>query len=404
MVKLKKRLVLDDDHTTPNPVSKINIKELSEQEFANFSNHWKELLQRSDVDPFFLGWEWQHIWWEQWAEKENFELYLLAAYTENDKLVGLAPLYKCKRHLAGSLRTTQLHFIGSSWGLVTTVRTEYLDFIVDEKYSDQVRNLFLSYLENDSEWDQFIISDIDANSPTYRLIISKAYFANDYCREVQRDMGVYVDTSDLSFEEFVAELGRHTRRSVFNRRSYLKNLGEFEYEYATRDLIDDYFNKLNRLHSIRWRRNCFSDNVLAFHKKLAHSLCAEGKLKFSKITISNQPISVLYDYLIENKEYNIQAGFNDIFSEKISLGYIHLGYAIESAFNNENTKAFDLLAGTGKNSFYKSHFTGKFVELLTLQINRGKFMKSAYRGHDIMPDYVRGLTKRILNITKLLRR
>lgn len=404
MVTLNKRLILEDEQTSISHASNITLKHLSEYEFANMSGEWKMLLACSDADPFFLCWEWQYTWWQQWAEKENFELFLIAAYTETNKLVGLAPLYKCKKHLAGSVKIAQLHFIGSSWGLITTVRTEYLDFIVDKKYSSQVRNKFLSHLEKDKSWDQFIISDINADSPTYRLISSKRYFTNDYCREVQRDMGVYVETGNLTFEEFVAELGRHTRRSVFNRRSYLKGLGEFEYEYASQDNIDDYFKKLNRLHFIRWKKNCFSGDVLAFHQKLAHSLCVGGKLKFSKITVSKQPISVLYNYLIDNKEYNIQAGFNDIFSEKISLGYIHLGYAIESAFRNENTKAFDLLAGSGKNSFYKSHFIGKFIELLTLQINRGSFIKSIYRGHDIMPDYVRGMTKRTLNAVKLLRK
>lgn len=403
MVTISNDPVLDVEASALDRTSAIKLKKLSSHDFTNLSDEWRLLLARSDADPLFLSWHWQHTWWEQWADKENFELLLIAAYGTENELLGLAPLYKCNKRLTESAQFTQIHFIGSSWGFTTTVRTEYLDFIVDKRYRYEVRKAFLAYMDNDESWNQFIISDMNANSPTYRLIISKAYFANDYCREVHRDMGVSIDTSD-TFEEFISELGRHTRRSVFNRRSYLQKLGEFEYDYATQDDIDDYFKKLNRLHFIRWKRSCFSGDVLEFHQKLAHVMCVEGKLKFSKINISKQPISIMYNYLVENKEYNIQVGFNDIFSEKLSLGYIHLGYAFESAFQNQNTMIFDLLAGKGKHSFYKSHFIGKFVELLTLQINRGNLIKLIYRGHDTMPDFVKSMTKRTLNITKLFGR
>jgi len=150
--------------------SRISVKQLTEEDFLESESQWNELIKESDADPLFLGWAWQFLWWRQWSKKRGYSLYILAAYADDNKLVGLAPLYKSIVQIHPFHKFTQLQFIGSSWGNGETVRTEYLDFIVNSQYAYQTRQVFLNYLNGDKSWDQFILSDIKRQSLTMKLL------------------------------------------------------------------------------------------------------------------------------------------------------------------------------------------------------------------------------------------
>lgn len=68
-------------------------------------------------------------------------------------------------------------------------------------------------------------------------------------------------------------------------------------------------------------------------------------------------VSVLYNVWYRGVIYNIQAGFVEDFHKKLSLGSLHLGYAIENAFQAKDTHRLDLLAGQGKKEDYKARFS-----------------------------------------------
>jgi CelD/BcsL family acetyltransferase involved in cellulose biosynthesis len=155
------------------------------------------------------------------------------------------------------------------------------------------------------------------------------------------------------FEAYLAGLSGNARRSLFNRRRYLEGLGTVALEYAGAPEVGEYFRELNRLHALRWDEPVFTGHRLAFHEDLATCMAEQDRLRFSRLSIDGRTVSVLYHLRGGRREYNLQMGFDDGFhAHKISLGLLHLGYAIERA-SEEGIYAIDLLAGGGKHGLFK---------------------------------------------------
>jgi CelD/BcsL family acetyltransferase involved in cellulose biosynthesis len=90
---------------------------------------------------------------------------------------------------------------------------------------------------------------------------------------------------------------------------------------------------------------------------------------------------VLYDIRREQRQYNLKMGFDPAFSAQVSLGLLHLGYAMEAAAA-EQIRIYDFLAGPGRTSDYKRHLSQVRRELSCVQILRGRLLPSLYRWRD----------------------
>jgi len=90
---------------------------------------------------------------------------------------------------------------------------------------------------------------------------------------------------------------------------------------------------------------------------------------------------VLYDIRKGARQHNISMGFNPAFSSKISLGLMHLGYAMEAAAERQ-VDTYDFLAGGGQRSDYKRHLSQMRRELSCVQVLRGHLLPQLYRWHD----------------------
>lgn len=73
-----------------------------------------------------------------------------------------------------------------------------------------------------------------------------------------------------------------------------------------------------------------------------------GEPQLLALRCGEQLISVLYNVKYQGCVYNLQSGFEESFHPKLAIGTLHLGYAIERAFQEEGTQTFDMLAGSGK--------------------------------------------------------
>ena len=91
-------------------------------------------------------------------------------------------------------------------------------------------------------------------------------------------------------------------------------------------------------------------------------------------------VSVLYDIRKGRHQYNISMGFDPCFA-RLSLGLIHLGYAMEAAAEL-HVSTYDFLAGTGQRSDYKRHLSQAHRSLSCVQVLRGYLLPSLYRWHD----------------------
>ncbi len=367
--------------------------------FKQMSQEWTELLQHSEANQLFLSWEWQYTWWETWAKELGLKLLLLKAY-RGDKLIGIAPLYIDHLRLRSGIRVNRLQFIGNAWHRKGTVRTEYLEFISAKNQSKDVCSAFIEYIAGKKYWDEFVICDLNQNSDTYTLINKYQGKFKWYVDIADKDQGMKVGVIG-GFKNYVRGLGRNTRLKLFNRRDYLNSLGNVEYVTASSDEIPQFLSILNSFHQTRWGKDCFAGLSLDFHKALLCRLNGEQHYRLNCIKYNGEPISISYNLKAGNTTYNIQSGFNQTFDKKLSLGTLHMGYAIEDAFNDKSVVNFDMLAGGGKSEYYKSKYRGQIVDFVTLRVTTSRILKLWYIINHVAPEKLKHIASKILFYFKL---
>lgn len=349
-------------------------------QFNKAQEEWSNLLEHSNSDKLFMSWEWLHSWWEIFANSDEYALQIFAAYNIDGDLVGLAPLFLLPAKSKKIIKTQRLQFIGNCWRGAVTMRTELQDFITDKSCSKDVIKSLLLHINTLSNWDEFVFSDLDKSSQTYQILMNDNLLDNAYYRYAE-DCDSYSLSLDSSFDEYCKSLGKNTRLKFYNRRKLLDKEGRIKLIEDNND-IEKCFSILNELHIQRWGKPIFEDTRLAFNLKVASLMASKGQLNFSILLLDDSPISIQYNYVVDKHEYNIQAGFNENFHNKISLGYLHFGYAIESAFK-KGLSCYDFLAGEGKNTQYKKRLTGSSITIASIQVIRKPLAKILYRLYDI---------------------
>lgn len=360
----------------------FSVQRWSERQFSDSKDAWNALLARSRADRLFMSWEWQHSWWTIFGPAFSLGLFILAAYDEQGRLCGLAPLLRRRCALRGLLKVDRLELIGNLWRGPETMRTQHVDFIADVRREEEVVCAFLDYLFDQCKWDETSLSDLKADSSLLRALQTREAVAQAYARYTPSFGSYYIDTTG-SFAAYLAERGKNTRLQMYNRRKNLEHHGKVEVRQHRGD-ADAFFGCLNRLHAVRWGRDAFSGRALEFNRRVAALMEQEHRTRFSELLLNGRPLSVLYNYRAGGQEYYIQGGFEEQFDRKIALGFLHLGYAIEDAFEDLTVKRFNLLPGGGKSTLYKPRLTPTYETMTDAQVIRGISLKWAYRTYDFL--------------------
>lgn len=363
----------------------ILVERIAIAELFDLAVEWDSLSRKSAPDHIFLSRAWMISWWECWGSKQvGAEAFGLVARDETNQLVGIAPLYYSHEVVQKFIRVRRLQFLGSSFRKANVTRTEYFDILADPAVYSQVVDKMLCEVINDCSFDEFIVSDVVVESEIHGALVDLAKLNSLVTRQVDRDEGVCIQL-DGTFEAYVRTLGAGTRRRIFNRRSILESIEGFELVNFEFGDLDAGLQILEELSLIRWGSSLRASGQLTFHKTLQHYLKGSGATpKLSAIRLRDKWVSVLLNVRFGSTEYNLLSAIADDIHPKLSIGMLHLGYAIETAFK-DGLARFDLLLGRGKKSNYKRHFGGHAVKSETLQIIRKPVLKLAYRMHDALP-------------------
>ena len=373
--------------------SPLRVVRLSELDFKTMADGWQECLSASDSHPLFMGWPWLYSWWETWSQILELELLLLGVFDESGQLVGIGPFFLKDLVSPVGFRVRRLHLIGNAWHIAPTVRTEYCSVILCNDQAAAARNALMRAIA-DYSWDEWVLCDgMDSElKETKKSLTENGVEVRWVSRE--QDEGVRIDTTG-NFKNWLEALGRNTRLKAYNRRDYLRKCGEFELLYCSEAEFDEFLKKLNNFHVLRWGKPAFDDEAVRFHKLFAARLPASGgQVLCSLLQFNGDCISVLYDVATGGQRINLQSGYYENFDRRVSLGPLHLGFAIEGGFKDPETNYYDLLAGGGKHSYYKSHFRGERVEFQTVQLVSRPLLRFIYRVQGGMPDELRGFLNR----------
>ncbi len=374
---------------------KINIKRISQQEFGELKPAWSALLSESTANPLFLSWEWLYSWWETWGEQAHLELFLLLAHDEQDeqeRLLGIAPLYRVQQKIKGVLNAKRLQFIGNYWrGSQDVMRTEFTDFIIHKDHHAAVFDALWRYINLHIDYSEFVIVDISKDSASYKRFCPQGdcqesqnctLGENLLIREQEVDSGYAIDTSG-QFADYLKQLSGNTRRQFYNKRNHMQKMGDVSIEYMQLAELEQFWNVFDRLRSSRWEGEFFNKDFKLHLQAVAERLEGEAVPRFSIMRVGPRAVSALCNYRVASVEYNINASFDNDFSDKLSPGLLHLSYNIEAAFADK-VQAFDLLAGEGKNTNYKKKIAAMNSVLCTLQIVKRRRFKFVYRLYDVL--------------------
>ncbi|MCR8915831.1 GNAT family N-acetyltransferase [Marinobacter panjinensis] len=377
---------------------RLEVRALSEKEFGSVEKDWARLLHTSTADPLFMSWPWLYSWWETWGSRLGLELVLLGVYLPDGKqLVGIAPLYRHRFRIAIGMKVTRLHFLGNAWRVSPTVRTEYVGLIVEPQREREVADAVARYLCA-TEWDELMIPDSQQiNGGTFGKALAEHCNAIPLLRS--ESQGIRVDTTG-SFRTWAESLGANTRLKAFNRRAVFEKELSGHWQPVEEDQVSQsrFMDSLNDFHQRRWGKPCFDRQALEFHLKLLGRLGSNQRPELSGLVADGKVVSVLYDIRAGERIYNLQSGYDESLHRKLSLGTLHLGYAIERAFHHPSVCCYDLLAGSGKKTFYKSHFHGQQVDFPTLDFVRSPILRAAYHCRPWLPG---NLVSRINRVFRL---
>lgn len=347
--------------------------------FSSLNND--NLKQAGSADPLFNGVVWQNAWWAQWGAR--FDLCIIIIKDGKDIICKL-PLYVDLFKFKKLFFIRRLQFIGTNYQNILTPRTEYLAFSALQGYKKESVSLGLGALKT-VKWDEFVARDIIKGDLTDLAITKWAKNNNWLVRVLHNDIAYSVNTAS-SFEEYVKSLGPNSRLRVFNRRRMLEAQGNVVIENYYPNRVVEFFKLMNEFHEKRWG-DSFSEQTLGFHQEvIRNSQQGDIEVELSVLSVAGECESVMFNYIMGDRVYNINSGFNINFSKKMAIGMLHFGYLIEAAFINQKINTFDFLAGQGKNSNYKENIATDSTELYTIQVVRNGRLRVLYKINDFVKD------------------
>jgi len=356
----------------------VNVSIWDEAMFLSSQPEWDDLRRRAGGDPLFMGWLWQSLWWKHFGHDNNLRLHIIEVRNKKKELVALAPFCQFNLDVHG-VSTLRLEALGNLWQGPETMRSEYIEPLIDPDWLEPASTAIADSLFQLDQIDDVIMSDCPVSSRASSLIMSKLrgqWLVRQLIRPEEDEARYALLPSDMN--TFLSNLGPNTRRRLYGRRKLLQTIGHVRTRMASLSDFEFFFEILNRYHVDRWGRPVFEDCRLAFHVELAEQLLKSGNLRLSRLTVGNQDISILYNIVACEREYNLQMGFDQNFLKgKLSPGILHLGFAIEAAIL-ENRREFDLLAGFGKKEQYKNRLTDQGTQLCTWQAIQPKWRQLIY--------------------------
>lgn len=371
-----------EGHRPKRDAAALTTRVWSEAEFANARLPWDRLVRRAGVDPLFMGWNWQHLWWETHKDQmSGAQLRLLAVYSGDGELVGVAPLFSYRSKYLRFLPVTRLCVIGQAWRDPSVTYSEYLDFLVDpDHFAEVVRTLVMT-IASWSDWHELTCTATRSGS------VFEGISTSDFDRrwDVRRvdESTAYALSLPSTFDQFLANLGGEVRRKTFNKR---KKIADLSFVRIGTPEIPSTMKLLAELRAKRWGSGesiAGPDPSQVFHLKFAEEMDSLGSLWLSQLRSSEKTLSIMYCIRLGEREYFLQSAYSPDVPPSLSLGYIHMGLCIEAACK-DGLRTFDFLSGRGKNRDYKTDFGAAPEHLVCLQIIRGRIHRLLYRLHNIL--------------------
>ncbi|MEM7348758.1 MAG: GNAT family N-acetyltransferase [Chloroflexota bacterium] len=289
--------------------------------FDTLTPAWNDLLNRAATNLVFMTPEYQRIWW-QWLRQG--ELAIFVTHDSQDKLVGVAPLFR-KRRESGEVELRLIGCVGVS---------DYLDVLVDEACAEAVYTDFLDYLTHDESlaWDSLSLCSLPQTSPTLTLFAEMAQ-ARGWKVDVQPHNVCPVITFPDDWGTYLTTINKKQRHEIRRKIRKLENETESHYtivesEAELPQAMEIFFN-LHRK-STPDKDDFWSDNLYQFFNTLVINFAKNNWVKLFFIHLNDVPAACMlcFDYNGEFLLYN--SGYDPTYFANLSPGNVLTPYTIRT--------------------------------------------------------------------------
>lgn len=356
------------------------VQHLSEADFYESESEWQDLLRRSDGDPLFNSWYWASEWWRSRSTRQNaaIRLAIVVVVDSDGRWIGLAPSYLGQNEAIG-IRTRCLHMIGSGLPGGNLFRAEFRSLLIDRAHMPQALSGLMQGINDVPGWNEALFSDVPVESMFYRHY-RESVPTRWFSREINPENGHHVSLEG-GVDDYRQGLRSSARRQMFNKRKRLAALGNVHLRKAPELPLADTIETLNRFHLKRFSQDIVGSDHQEFLERLtAASNASRLSLSHSMLCVDDRAVSVLLDIDAGGRRYNIQLGFDEDFDASVSLGVLHLGYAIEGAAE-DGLGCYDMLIGTGLQEDYKTRYGTGETAVRTLHWVRSPWLRWLHRNY-----------------------
>lgn len=357
---------------------KINITS-SLNELENLKKDWSQLSsQKINSQDYYLSYNWLHALISS-SQNPPDRLYILSIY-DNQTLIAVLPLCINTRKKRG-ITLKSLEFIGNIYSPLRG--GTYLSDKEPELAANIVRFLFI---HKKNEWDVINFSDLSEKDPLTNLIIKEVHAKNNKSIQSEPFSNILSNlkphpNSEAYFKSLSKKL-RQTIRTGINRanKDFDLSISLIDNPNQNIDLaMDQYYEIYNE----SWK---VSEEDPDFHRKLAHHLVKQGKLKLfilyshaksestqsqlcwdSEIHSSGPeetngtPIAAIFMITHQETAYYLKTSYKQSHS-KYSTGMILFWHAVKYLMDKENIRIIDHQKGADPYKFkwgviHESRFT-----------------------------------------------
>lgn len=316
-------------------------------EFSLRAESWNALVEQSIADTPFSRYEYLSEWWKTLGggEWQSAELVLVSA-SENDQLIGIAPLF-----IADYDSQRALLLVGS------IEISDYLDLIVREQDLPRFLSGLLDFLSSsfDGRWSALDWYNLPDSSPTLAALKTEAEK-----RGWTHHQEIYRPTPRIplngSFEEYLSRIDKKQRHEIRrkmrraaeadeNVRFYVVDKDsdiEPELESFLHLMLQDP-QKAEFLHEVM--RDQMSNSIRAAH--------AYGYLWLGFLEVDGQKVAASLNFDYKNKLWGYNSGVSRAHME-LSPGWVLLANTIQWCCENGRYE-FDFMRGDEE---YKYRFGG----------------------------------------------
>jgi len=355
----------------------------SNTEFDNLETEWNLLSEKTD-SHVFQTFDWNRTWWKYFGDFGKLQIFVL--YDE-DKVVGIAPLFFDRYSLFGFTYYTCLRLIGSRIGktndgplLGVNAYSDYLQFIILDNYTDSFYEHLMVFIKNEVLFDAMILEEIPERSSTLGLLENDFSSSGFKVQVENASKTTLVDPQENGWAGYLNNLSGNERKNV---RKSLRKTNKNE-DNVFRTLILDrnedfelYLKQLIELHQDQWNREglpgTFSQNSMKnFFLETCKKLQKNKSIRVyallpAEVTKAENFVAMAIVIIYNNQMY-LQHGAMDISSPLVDIGP---GKVLNTTIIKEAVQSsltFDFLRG---NEEYKKRLANNINQNQTIEISTG---------------------------------